>query len=29
MILALEKLGYEKKINQKIKIEYEDYTKKV
>ena len=26
--MGLEKLGYEKKINQKIKIEYEDYTKK-
>ena len=25
--LALEKLGYEKKLGQKIKLDYEDYTK--
>lgn len=26
--LALEKLGYEKKLGEKIKIDYQDYTKK-
>ena len=26
--LALDKLGYEQKLNQKIKLSYEDYSKK-